>query len=85
MLVLHMEMELRRRAIERFHTDDDADERRRHFNEVLAIQTQMQEITTFLDLLFRAPPLTRLQRSVKSSNCFILFDISNYEFLRWSM
>lgn len=56
MLVLHMEMELRRRAIERFHSDSDEEERRRHYNEVIAIQSQMQEITTFLDILFRAPP-----------------------------
>lgn len=56
MLVLHLEMELRRRAIERLASEQNDTERARHMSEVLAIQEQMHEITGFLNLLFSVPP-----------------------------
>ena len=56
MLVLHLEMELRRRAIDRFSSENNDAERARHMSEVLAIQEQMQEITGFLNILFSIPP-----------------------------
>ena len=65
LLVLHLEMELRRRAIDRFSTTAGGNsaanqlERDRHMTEVLAIQEQMQEITGFLNILFSIPPRRR--------------------------
>ncbi|XP_067933180.1 uncharacterized protein [Watersipora subatra] len=63
LLVLHLEMELRRRAIDRFSSvagggerATNQTERDRHMAEVLAIQEQMQEITGFLNILFSIPP-----------------------------
>ena len=63
LLVLHLEMELRRRAIDRFSSTAAGNnvlanqmERDRHMTEVLAIQEQMQEITGFLNILFSIPP-----------------------------
>lgn len=62
MLVLHLEMELRRRAIDRFSTENNDVERARHMSEVLAIQEQMQEITGFLNVLFSIPPNQQANR-----------------------
>lgn len=64
MLVLHLEMELRRRAIDRFAHQSEITitnpnqraARDHHVTEVLAIQEQMQEITGFLNILFSIPP-----------------------------
>lgn len=56
MLVLNMEMELRRRAVRRLQTAAHEQERSHHLDEILAIQTQMQQVATFLDLLFGTVP-----------------------------
>lgn len=68
MMVLHLEMELRRRAIERFSSEEDHIERVRHMTEVLAIQEQMQEITGFLNLLFSVTPQQRRSDPVGQDN-----------------
>ena len=67
MLVLHLEMELRRRAIDRFSSENNDAERARHMSEVLAIQEQMQEITGFLNILFSIPPNQQAARRYSCS------------------
>ena len=72
MLVLHLEMELRRRAIDRFSSENNDAERARHMSEVLAIQEQMQEITGFLNILFSIPPNQQAARRYSFSTLYSL-------------
>ena len=72
MLVLHLEMELRRRAIDRFSLENNDAERARHMSEVLAIQEQMQEITGFLNILFSIPPNQQAARRYSFSALYSL-------------